>query len=211
VAEPTTRQGRRRPVLEVSLLAVLTADLVGGLLDVAAGRASLWTAWGSSATLCAPWPMITFQVVSLLLVRRGGRVGRVAGVLLALACTVSLASGFFDGQLGRADLSAAEVAFQVVLLLLTGVLGVAAILAVLPPAVRGRGQKAKRPRSADSHAPTGSSPQAEQSRAASSACVVASDLSPTAAAASARKASTGPSGAPVPAAATRPDHPVISG
>lgn len=127
----------RRPrdhLLEGTLGVVLVADLVGGLLDVAAGRTSLGSAWSSSATLCAPWPMIAFQVVAVLLVRRGGRLGRAAGLLLALACAVSLASGFFDGQIGRADLSGAEIAFQVGLLLATGALGLAAVLAVLPAA-----------------------------------------------------------------------------
>ncbi len=43
--------------------------------------------------------------------------------MLALGCGVSIASGFFDGQLARRDLSPAEVGFQAFLLAATGVLG----------------------------------------------------------------------------------------
>ena len=201
----------RRSALVAALGVVLVTDLVGGLIDVGAGRSSLGTAWSSAATLCAPWPMVVFQVVAVLALRRGGRLGRVAGVLLALACAVSLASGFFDGQLARADLSAGEVAFQVWLLVATGGLGVAAVLALAPAGRRAPGQNAKRVRSPLSHDATAAISQAEQSRAASSAWVVASEDSPVAAAASARKASTGPSGPPVPAAAIRPDQGASSG
>ena len=126
---PEARRAARRRVgrlLALALAVVLATDVVGGLVDVAAGRTTLATAWSSAATLCAPWPMMAFQVVAFLLIRRGGRFSSGAAVLLALACTVSLLSGFFDGQLGRADLGAGERAFQLWLLAATGVLGAAA-------------------------------------------------------------------------------------
>ena len=47
------------------------------------------------------------------------------------AGAVSVASGFFDGQLARGDLAPAEVGFQVLLLGLTGVLGGVATVVVL--------------------------------------------------------------------------------
>ena len=122
---PSTALLRR--LLVPSLVIVLATDLLGGLFDVRAGRSSLASAWSSSATLCAPWPMIAFQVVAFLVIRRGrGGLGRVAAVLLTLACAVSVLSGFFDGQLGRVDLTAGERWFQVWLLVATGVLGVGA-------------------------------------------------------------------------------------
>lgn len=147
-----------RPLLGPALLTVLATDLVGGLLDVRAGRTSLASAWSSSATLCAPWPMIAFQVAAYLAIRRSrGRLGRVAAVLLALACLVSVLSGFFDGQLGRADLSTGERAFQVWLLAVTGVLGLAAASAGRE--VRGTApQNPKRSRSFDNQPATGSRP-----------------------------------------------------
>jgi len=108
---------------------VVATDVAGGLLDVAAGRSSLGSAWGSGATLCAPLPMIVFQAVTVLLAVRGGRrTARVAAGLLSAACLVSVASGFFDGQLARTDLSGAEVLFQIWLLAVTGVLGVLALV-----------------------------------------------------------------------------------
>jgi len=52
----------------------------------------------------------------------------VAAGLLALACGVSVASGFFDGGLGNDELTPALAAYQVFLLAVTGVTGVAAAL-----------------------------------------------------------------------------------
>jgi len=136
--------GRREPgggvdrALVAALGVVVATDVVGGLVDVAAGRSTVGSAWGSSATLCAPLPMIVFQAVCVLLtVRAGRRTARVAAGLLAAACLASVVSGFFDGQLARADLSGGEIAFQVWLLAVTAVLGGLA----LARAVRGRPQK----------------------------------------------------------------------
>jgi hypothetical protein len=121
-----------RPVhrLLVGTMGVLLAtDLTGGLLEIAAGRNTVGTAWGSEATLCAPYPMILVQLLAVLVVTRSARIaGRVAAVLLGLACFVSFLSGFFDGQLARADLDAFDLAFQWWLLGLTGLLGCLAIL-----------------------------------------------------------------------------------
>jgi hypothetical protein len=122
VVEPAA--DRLTPALVAALGVLVTTDLVGGLLDVAADRSTLRSAWNSAATLCAPWPMIAFQVIAVLFAVNGGRrTARVAAALLALACAVSVASGFFDGQLARADLTPAEVGFQAWLLAVTAVLG----------------------------------------------------------------------------------------
>jgi hypothetical protein len=146
-------------LLGPALLIVLATDLVGGLLDVVAGRSSLTAAWGSSATLCAPWPMIAFQIGAFLLIRRGPSTLRwVAAGLLMLACVVSVLSGFFDGQLGRADLGAGERGFQVWLLVATGALGCAAATAPFVNVAGPADQNSKRTRSAASHAATGASP-----------------------------------------------------
>lgn len=68
--------------------------------------------------------MIAFQASSTLVATRWpGAPSRVASGLLALGCGVSLASGFFDGQLARRDLSPSEVGFQMFLLGATGLLG----------------------------------------------------------------------------------------
>jgi hypothetical protein len=121
---------RLLPRVLVGLLAVvLLTDVVGGLIDVRADRSTLGSAWGSHATLAAPLPMMVAQgVMVLLLLRAGRRTAIGAAGLLTLACVVSFVSGFFDGQLGRSDLAAGEVAFQVWLISLTLVLGIAAAL-----------------------------------------------------------------------------------
>ena len=122
---------RARELLPGALAGLVLTDVVGGLLDVAAGRSRPSDAWSSRATLCAPWPMIAFQAASTLVAtRRLGVPSRVAAGLLALGCGVSMASGFFDGQLARRDLSSSEVGFQLFLLGATGLLGgLAAVVA----------------------------------------------------------------------------------
>jgi hypothetical protein len=71
--------------------------------------------------------MIAAQVVTTVLSVRGRR--RRAAIpagLLALACLVSVASGFFDGGLGNAGLEPGMAAYQVFLLAVTGAVGVLA-------------------------------------------------------------------------------------
>ena len=62
----------------------------------------------------------------MLAIRLPGRRAGVPAGLLALACLVSVASGFFDGGLGNDALSPALAAYQVVLLAVTGLTGLAA-------------------------------------------------------------------------------------
>lgn len=120
---------RRR--LVAALCLVVVADLVGGLLAVAAD-VNTWTeAWGGSALLAAPLPMIVAQVVLAWIAVRGPRRGAaVAGVLLAVACLLSVVSGFFDGGLRNAELGPELFAYQVLLLTLTGWLGLQSALRV---------------------------------------------------------------------------------
>lgn len=127
---------KARTLMPAALAAVLAADLAGGVWDITAGRSTPADAWGSQATLCAPWPMIAFQVVAVTVAVRSHRLpGRIAAGILAAACAVSVASGFFDGQLARNDLAPAEVGFQVSLLAVTGALGgLAGVSALARPA-----------------------------------------------------------------------------
>jgi hypothetical protein len=118
-------------VLVGTMGVLLVTDLAGGLLEIAAGRNTVGTAWGSEATLCAPYPMILVQVLAVIVITRSSRIpGRVAAVLLALACFVSFLSGFFDGQLGRTDLGTPDLAFQWWLLGVTALLGCLAALSL---------------------------------------------------------------------------------
>ena len=119
-----TRPGRS---LVVALGVLLVVDLIGGLLAVGSGVNTWSEAWGGQALLAAPLPMIALQVVLVVLaVRLHGRAAAVAAGLLALACAVSVVSGFFDGGLGNDELTPALSAYQVFLLLVTGVVGVLA-------------------------------------------------------------------------------------
>ena len=120
----TTRHGRR---LVVAMCALVVTDLVGGLLAVAAG-VNTWTgAWWSEALLAAPVPMIVVQVALTFVAVHSARwYAAAAAVLLALACLLSVVSGFFDGGIGNDALTPALSAYQVLLLVVTAVVGVLA-------------------------------------------------------------------------------------
>lgn len=108
---------------------LVAADAAGGVLAVTIGVSTWVEAWGSEALLAAPLPMTVAQVVcTVVAVRSDKRWAAVPAYLLALACFVSVMSGFFDGGLGNDELSGGLVAFQVVLLTVTGVVGVLAAL-----------------------------------------------------------------------------------
>ena len=86
-------------------------------------------AWGGQALLAAPLPMIAVQaLLAWVAVRRPGRAAMAACGLLATACLVSVASGFFDGGLGNDELTPGLAAFQAFLLTVTGIVGVLALL-----------------------------------------------------------------------------------
>lgn len=73
--------------------------------------------------------MVVAQVVcTVVAVRSEKRWAAVRAYLLAVACFVSVISGFFHGGLGNDERSGGLVAFQVLLLAVTGVVGVLAAL-----------------------------------------------------------------------------------
>ena len=119
-------------LLALAMGALLVVDLVGGVWAALSGVNTWADAWGGHALLAAPAPMIAAQVLMTWMAVRGRR--RRAAIpagLLALACMVSVASGFFDGGLGNAALEPGMAAYQVFLLTVTGVVGVlAAVRAV---------------------------------------------------------------------------------
>ena len=119
-------------LLTLAMGTLLVVDLVGGGWAALSGVNTWPDAWGGHALLAAPAPMIAAQVLMTWLAVRGRR--RRAAIpagLLAAACLVSVASGFFDGGLGNAALEPGMAAYQVVLLAVTGVVGVlAAVRAV---------------------------------------------------------------------------------
>lgn len=130
VTVPEVRTMANVPRLLVATMGTLLAvDLAGGLWAASSGVNSWSDAWGSQAVLAAPLPMIVGQVVMTVLSVRGrSRLAAVPAGLLAVACLVSLASGFFDGALGHAGLKPGMAAYQVFLLVVTGVVGVLAAI-----------------------------------------------------------------------------------
>ena len=119
-------------LLALAMGALLVVDLVGGVWAARSGVNTWPDAWGGHALLAAPAPMIAAQVLMTWMAVRGrSRRAAIPAGLLALACLVSVASGFFDGGLGNAALEPGMAAYQVLLLAVTGVVGVlAAVRAV---------------------------------------------------------------------------------
>ena len=94
--------------------ALICGSLVGGVASVMAGTNTWANAWTADATLAAPWPMLLVQTAATCAaIQRRRSVARVGSVLLGVTAAVAGVSGFFDGQLGRADLSTWQVAAQV--------------------------------------------------------------------------------------------------
>jgi hypothetical protein len=118
------------PRLLIAAMGVLlVVDLGGGLWAALSGVNSWGDAWGGHALLAAPLPMIVGQVVTTWLSVRGrSRTAAVPAGLLAVACLVSLASGFFDGGLGNTSLEPGMAVYQGFLLAVTGMVGVLAAI-----------------------------------------------------------------------------------
>ena len=115
--------GRSRQLV-IAMCGLVVTDLVGGLLAVAADVNTWAEAWWTEALLAAPVPMIVVQVVLTLVAVTSARwFAAVAAGLLALACPVSVISGFFDGGLGNDALTPALSAYQVFLLVVTALVG----------------------------------------------------------------------------------------
>ena len=118
--------------LALTVGALVAVDVVGGVLAVSAGVNTWSEAWGTAALLAAPAPMVVGQVLLTLVATQAvrwastGWTVAAAGVL-ALACLVSVASGFFDGGLGNPVLTGGLVAYQVALLLVTAMVGLLAV------------------------------------------------------------------------------------
>ena len=121
---PDTLTGHR---LTLGMLGLVLTDVAGGLLAVGSGVNTWGEAWGSRALLAAPLPMIVVQLLlTWLAVRHDRRWAAVPAGLLSAACLVSVVSGFFDGGLGNDELSSPLVAFQALLLGVTGAVGLLA-------------------------------------------------------------------------------------
>ena len=106
----------RRPLAAV--VVVTGISLVGSVLSVVAGlRPTWWDAVGPTARLSVPLPMnVALLVLGALAAGTRRRVALVASTLLALACTLAVVSGAFDGGYA-ARLAPVERVTQVALVL----------------------------------------------------------------------------------------------
>ena len=131
---PAAMSAARHPSarrLALAMAALVATDLVGGVLAVLSGVNTWSEAWGPAALLAAPAPMVLGQVLLTLVAagafrRMSPRWAAAAALLLALACLVSVVSGFLDGGLANRELTAVLVAYQVFLLALTAAVGLLA-------------------------------------------------------------------------------------
>ena len=94
--------------------ALIGSSLLGGAASVLSGTNTWANAWTADATLAAPWPMLVVQTAATwAAIQRRRAVALAGSALLGVTAAVAGTSGFFDGQLGRADLSAGMVAGQI--------------------------------------------------------------------------------------------------
>jgi len=101
-------------LIGVAGAALVASSVVGGVASVLAGTNTWATAWTAEATLAAPWPMLVLQTAATIAAVRPQRVAAIVGAsLLGLSAGVAGISGFFDGQLARADLGRWFVAAQI--------------------------------------------------------------------------------------------------
>jgi len=128
VAAPSATRDPSARRLALGMGALVATDLVGGVLAVLSGVNTWSEAWGPAALLAAPAPMVLGQVLLTLVAtgtfrRVSSRWTATAAVVLALACLVSVASGFFDGGLANHALTGGLVAYQALLLAVTASVG----------------------------------------------------------------------------------------
>ena len=116
------------------MLVLLVLDIIGGFVALAAGASGWNEAWGFETDSTVPVPVGLVQLGLAWLAARNVRppVGLVAAGVLAVFCLASLVFGAFDGDLiGNIESTGVvslQVAWGVVLLLATGVVGVLALL-----------------------------------------------------------------------------------
>jgi hypothetical protein len=108
--------------------AVVALDIIGAVVAAASGIADDSIVL-IGTPLSAPFTFVAVQGIAVLAATRY----RVGGVVLALLCTVSIMSGFFDGSFNNADLTAAHRVLQVALGIATVSLGAVALRSAIRP------------------------------------------------------------------------------
>jgi hypothetical protein len=107
-----------------TLVALYAAGVVWA---AAAGLATFGEALINGSEVNAPLVIVAAQGIgALLALRARGRTAWAGALLALLACTASLAAVAFDGDLGHAGLSTAQVAYQVLISVATALTWLAA-------------------------------------------------------------------------------------
>jgi len=124
---PTTDSGRR---LLLAMAALIVVDVICLLLAVAADITPAGSVWGFDIVGFVPLPMMAVDLVLAWLAARNARppVGRVAALLLAVICVISVLAGLFDGDMTSEAMTTASVLWGVVLIVLTAVVGTLAVV-----------------------------------------------------------------------------------
>ena len=116
--------------LRKAISALLAIYIAGAVIAVADGLATVGEAVSKGTYLNAPGPLIAVQAGAAFAALRGYRAG---AVVLALACTLSLAAAAFDGDVGHAGLSSMEVAFQAIQVVAIGAVWLFALSRIARP------------------------------------------------------------------------------
>ena len=125
---PTDTTGQQ---LLLATVALVIVDVMCVFLAVAADM----TPWGPGIVGFeivgfVPLPMVVVDLVLAWLAARNVRppVGRVAAILLAVICVISVLAGLFDGDMTSDSVTTGSVLWGVVLIVLTAVVGTLAVL-----------------------------------------------------------------------------------
>ena len=115
----------RLPHLLVALAALY---LTGIALALSGDLASLGDAIANGSKVNAPFPIIAVQLLGgAVALRAEGKARTIGAILLLAACTLSLVAVALDGDLGSQGLSAAQVAYQLLITAATATTWVLAI------------------------------------------------------------------------------------
>jgi hypothetical protein len=127
---------RSRWAVLAGVLALAALSVVGAVISVRSGLAdSLGEAMGPTGRLSIPWPMICAQLLAGVAAASSRRwVAVVGSGFVALATTLGVVSGFFDGGYADDRLTGAEHVFQwsfVALLAVVALVAARRLVAVL--------------------------------------------------------------------------------
>ena len=126
---PSVASGR---ALLLATLGLLVCEVIGGFVALGSGADTWNEAWGFDTEHTVPLPIGAAQLALAWLAARNIRppVGLIAAVLLSVFCLLSLLAGLFDGDLignvASEGLLSWGVAWGVVLLTVTAVVGLLA-------------------------------------------------------------------------------------